>query len=106
MDQALQILLTYGPGGVIAALLVLGVLVPSKYYDREIKRGDNATEAATHNAEALREVTTALKVTTETISGVRDALKTLRFDTTESTKALREELKTLRTELSTLRRGQ
>ena len=61
MDEAIKLLLTYGPGGVIAVLLILGILIPKSFYDREVKRGDNATDAASKNADALVKVTDALK---------------------------------------------
>jgi len=72
--------LTYGPGGVIAALVVFGVLVPRSFYDREVKRGDTATAAADKNAEALGLQTVALKTIAEENSGLKDEVKALRED--------------------------
>jgi septation ring formation regulator EzrA len=100
MEDAIKLLLTYGPGGVIAALVVLGVLVPSKFYEREIKRGDTATQTASSNAEALKEVTAALKTTSDALTDVREELKVLRSETLAG---VREELKTLRSEISSRR---
>lgn len=70
MDEAIKILLTYGPGGVIAALLILGVLIPKSFFDREVKRGDTATQAASENAKALREVSSALTINNDAIKEV------------------------------------
>lgn len=87
MEEAVRLLLTYGPGGVIAALVVLGILVPRSFYDREVKRGDEATVTASKNADALTGVTTALSVVT-------DSNKTL----VDEVNATKQELRELRDE--------
>lgn len=78
MDEAIKILLTYGPGGVIAVLVVLGVLVPRSFYDREVKRGDNATTTASQNAEALKQVGDALRIVSEQNAGLKSEVSGLK----------------------------
>ena len=80
MEEVLKVLLTYGPGGVIAALVVLGVLMPKSVYDREVKRGDTATLAASQNAEALNKVSDALRVATESIGLLRGEVAGLKVE--------------------------
>lgn len=86
------ILLTYGPGGVIAVALILGILVPKKFYEREVIRGDNATEAASKNADSLKNVSDALKVSTDALTKLRDEVSELK----EEVRALREDLRAIR----------
>lgn len=78
MDEALRILLTYGPGGVIAVLVVMGILIPKSFYDREVRRGDEATKAASLNAEALKTVSTALAAMSGEVAGLKTELKEVR----------------------------
>ncbi len=61
MDELLKIVLTYGPGAVLAVLVITGILIPKHFYDREVKRGDTAVETASKNADALKEVSSAIK---------------------------------------------
>lgn len=88
MDETVQVLLSYGPGGVIAVLVILGLLVPKSVYEREIKRGDIATQAASQNAAALLQVSEAVKVNTSLIAEVKEDLNDLRVEASK----LRDEL--------------
>ncbi len=57
MESALIDALTnLGPLGIVVILIVTGYLVPKPYYEREIARGDKATDTADKNAEALKTV--------------------------------------------------
>lgn len=87
MEDALKLLLTYGPGGLIAGLVVLGILVPRSFYDREVKRGDDATATASKNADALTGVSSALSI-------VASSNKTL----SDEVAATKQELRELRDE--------
>ena len=88
MDETVQVLLSYGPGGVIAVLVILGLLVPKSVYEREIKRGDIATQAASQNAAALLQVSEAVKVNTSLIAELKEDLNDLRVEASK----LRDEL--------------
>lgn len=57
----LEILLNLGVGGILLILLIRGDLVPRSVLNREIERGDKATEAASQNSTALTAVSVALK---------------------------------------------
>ena len=92
MEEAIRLLLTYGPGGVIAAILILGILVPRSFYDREVKRGDTATETSSKNADSLKVVADALTVVTATNVELTKEVKDLKEDVRD----LREEVRLAR----------
>lgn len=89
MDDAISLLLMYGPGGVIAVLLIFGVLIPKAFYDREVKRGDAATSAASLNAEALRTVSTALATMGGEVAGLKSELKEVKQELSDIKDSLR-----------------
>lgn len=88
MDEIVRVIGTWGPGGVVAAALIFGYLVPKAFYDREVKRGDTATEAASKNSDALVGVTTALTVVSNEVVALRSEVASLK----EIVADLREEL--------------
>lgn len=92
MEEAIKLLLTYGPGGVIAALVVLGVLVPRSFYDREVKRGDLATEATVKTVSAMTDVTETLK----TVVAENKTLLSEMGEVRQEVRGLREDLRILR----------
>jgi hypothetical protein len=57
MDPAITTLINIGVAGVILVLFIRGDLVNKSTYEREIRRGDTATEATAKTAEALRSAT-------------------------------------------------
>ena len=92
MDEALKLLLTYGPGGLIAALVILGVLVPKAFFDREVKRGDLATAAAHNTSVAFTTVIDALKAVTGMVTELNKDVS----DLTTEIRDLRREVAELR----------
>lgn len=53
-------LVNLGVGGIILVLLIRGDLVPRATYEREIRRGDDATATTAKNSEALKTMTDAI----------------------------------------------
>jgi hypothetical protein len=92
MDELLKLVLTYGPGAVLAVLVITGILIPKAFYDREVKRGDTATEAASKNADALKEVSTAMKEFAAILSAARDEIAANRAEIEQ----LREDIRAIR----------
>ena len=80
MEETIQVLLNYGPGGVIAVLVILGLLIPKSVYEREIKRGDLATQAASQNAAALLQVSEAVKLNTGLIATIKEDVNDLKAE--------------------------
>lgn len=90
MDETIRILLTYGPGGVIAALVIFGVLVPKGTHEREIKRGDSAISDNAKNAESLKVVSDALRVVTETNVDLKNEIIGLKAEVATVVRDFRE----------------
>lgn len=65
-------LLNLGVAGILILLLVRGDLVPRSVLNREIERGDKATDAASQNSAALTAVTDTVRVQQDSIKDVRN----------------------------------
>ena len=92
MEGAIELLLTYGPGGIIAVLLILGILVPKSTFDREVERGEAATEATKTTSAAMKEMSDA---NTKLASEIGELRKEISTGNTEI-RNLREEVRILR----------
>ena len=72
--EVLNNLIDLGTAGAIIILMLTGFLVPKPFYEREVKRGDIATDASNKNADALRDVSGALRTVTDEVKGLRTEL--------------------------------
>lgn len=68
-------LLNLGVAGILILLLIRGDLVPRSVLEREIVRGDKATDAASQNSAALETVTKTLGEQKDSIKDVRTDVK-------------------------------
>lgn len=84
--ETLNTLLNLGVGGVLIVLMVTGQLIPKAFYEREVKRGDTATESSSKNADALRDVSAALRIVTDEVKGVRTELSSVKDELLRSLK--------------------
>lgn len=73
-------LINLGIGGVFLLLFVRGDINPKSVTEREIRRADAATEAASENASALKEVSGALTILTTELKSVKDEVSILRSE--------------------------
>lgn len=92
MDEIVKALLAYGPGGIIAALVILGALIPKSIFDREVKRGDLATESSAKTGDALKTVSAALTVVTDSVKALSSEVSTLK----DEVRDLRRDIEILR----------
>jgi hypothetical protein len=58
----------------LAVSVIKGWLVPGRYFDREVARGDKAETQATRNAEALEALSKATTGLPEGLRSLREAL--------------------------------
>lgn len=84
--ETIRTLLNLGVAGVLIILLVTGFLIPKPFYEREVKRGDTATETSSKNADALRDVSGALRTVTDEVKGVREELRNVKEELLRSQK--------------------
>ena len=99
LQPLIELLREFGTPLVLAGLVVTGILVPKAYYDREIKRGDKATEATATTAGALAVLSEAVKSMAAEVEASVEAKKVVADNIT----ALRAEVKELREDIRSLR---
>jgi peptidoglycan hydrolase CwlO-like protein len=71
-------LANFGIGGILLILLIRGDLVPKPVNQREITRGDTATDALQKTSEALKDISTINTKMSEQIGDLIDEVKDLR----------------------------